>query len=61
MGRPLQTQLAPSFFVILFFTDLIRLQYSNNVIGTSVDDGQGTMFMEEIGENEIIQIEIISH
>ena len=50
-------QMVPSFFVILFFTDLIRLQYSNNVIGTSVDDGQGTMFMEEIGENEIIPIE----
>ena len=47
----------PSFFVILFFTDLIRLQYSNNVIAASVDDGQGTMFMEEIGENEIIPIE----
>ena len=50
-------QMVPSFFVILFFTDLIRLQYSNNVMGTSVDDGQGTMFMEEIGENEIIPIE----
>ena len=50
-------QMIPSFFVILFFTDLIRLQYSNNVIGASVDDGQGTMFMEEIGENEIIPIE----
>ena len=50
-------QMIPSFFVILFFTDLIRLQYSNNVIAASVDDGQGTMFMEEIGENEIIPIE----
>ena len=44
-----------SFFVILFTADFSRIHYKG-VLGVAIDD-DGTMFMEEIGENEIIPIE----
>lgn len=49
------TRTATSLFVILFLLDFKKLQ-CNKVTGTSIDDG-GTMFMEEVGESEIIPIE----
>ena len=49
------TRTATTLFVILFILDFMRLQ-CNQVLGTNIDDG-GTMFMEEVGESEIIPIE----
>ena len=44
-----------SLFVILCLSDWTG-HHCNGVLGTRIDDG-GTMFMEEVGENEIIPIE----
>ena len=49
------TRMSTSVFVILFLLDFNLLQF-NKVLGTNIDEG-ATMFMEEVGENEIIPIE----
>ena len=48
-------QMIASTLVVLFLLDFTGLR-CNGVLGAEIDDG-GTMFMEEVGENEIIPIE----
>ena len=49
------TRMSTSVFVILFLLDFNLIQF-NKVVGANIEDG-ATMFMEEVGENEIIPIE----